>query len=200
MAVLNEPNNEHCWWRGNATRYFTCYDAITAELKRLDPTINVAAPEMGAVEPFFDAFQSHVQKTDNPPDTLTIHPMWGARGCNGPEALEGIFEGLDTNVAQCRAIAAKARALFPGQRVAAAESGVILEERPCGGWTNSSSPCNEPYGTCPPHPSPLWLGAPVPTAFWSAAASAAVQLWGRLAELDFDFVTIDQFFGGQVPD
>jgi hypothetical protein len=199
MAVLNEPNNEHCWGGKNSSRYFTCYAAISSKLKALNPAIQLAAPEMGAIETFFDEFLEFAKRKNQLPDTLTIHPMWETScGYWNQSSYDDILQGLDINVNQCRDIATKARAMFPGQKLAAAESGVILAEQPCGGWTNQSSACSV-FGTCPPHPSPLWLGSPIPPPFWNAAASAAVQLWGRLAELDFEFVTIDQFFGGEYP-
>ena len=200
-AVLNEPNNEHCWGGKNSSRYFTCFAAISKKLKALNPRIQLAAPEMGAIETFFDDFLAFSKQIGKPPDTLTIHPMWETT-CKkwDNSSYADILGGLDTNVNQSRDIAAKARAMFPGQRLAASESGVILNEQPCGGWTNKSSKCNpNGFGSCPPHPSPLWLGAPIPKTFGNVATSADVQLWGRLAELDFEFVTIDQFFGGEYP-
>ena len=205
LSVLNE-NERHVLPRDgvrNSAQYTRCFDAIRAAVERIDPTIQLAGPEIvlggqGAYTHYFLDPANH--KDGRAPEIISNHAYFGSSG--------SFFAGADSFMAQVDRLVADRDAKAPEAELvlnewipmiqdwcdegdaarAFAEHGSALErdsDSGCPSWQDPKSNATR---------------ANRKTLSWNMAAASFAYGYGLLALRGYKYVGADQLIGGPFPD
>jgi len=217
LSVLNE--DEHSIQPDDGTAYTTCYDAIAAEVSKVNPTIQLVGPEIAGTSGHSTEYLLHFLNASNhnppiPPAVSSYH--WGSNAGSGPDGRgsggEGFLAAWESTVTDPASTPMRAEA-FKLQTGQATEM-VLNEFIPF--VTDWCDPTHTLVlangGSCPNWQDPATaggdpdlrkakgLGINRRTWSWNAAAAVFAYGYGTLAELGYKYVGQDQLIGGTWPD